>query len=262
MESGKNCYYVFDAGVVEDVYYSDWIAYSKDCSDCSHVLNCELCYECVDSNDCYSSEYLIDCKNVRDSAFCFGCSQCSDCFMCSGLRNKKYCIDNKEFSKEEYEKIVGEMRGLSRDELFSKLMDLSLATPRVYAHFEQSENCVGDFIFNAKNIYYGFGVIVERDSFYMFDCGSFADGADNCDCYKTGDSQVCYECVYASYCFNCDYLLCCDHCSDCFYCTECSNCKNCYGCTYLKHKQFYILNKPYSEEEYFKKIAEIKAEIS
>jgi len=29
----------------------------------------------------------------------------------------------------------------------------------------------------------------------------------------------------------------------------------------LRHKKFHILNKPYSEEEYFKKIAKIKEEL-
>lgn len=261
IEGGKNCYYVFDAGEVEDVYYSEWIGYSKDCSDCSHVLNCELCYECVDSTECYNSENLIDCKNVRDSAFCYGCAQCSDCFMCSGLRNKKYCVENKELSKGEYEKVVSEMKLFSREELFNKLMTLSADTPRKNLYLVQCENCIGDFVHYSKDIYYGFGVYNERDGCYIFDFGSFAQGADNFDCYKGGDDQLCYECAYVSYCFNCDYLFCCDHCSDCFYCTECSNCKNCFGCTYLKHKQFYILNEPYTEKEYFEKISELRKEI-
>jgi hypothetical protein len=31
---------------------------------------------------------------------------CSNCFGCISLRNKSYCILNKQYSKEEYEKLV------------------------------------------------------------------------------------------------------------------------------------------------------------
>ncbi len=33
-------------------------------------------------------------------------SGCSDCFGCVGLRNKSYCILNKQYTKEEYEELV------------------------------------------------------------------------------------------------------------------------------------------------------------
>ncbi len=51
-----------------------------------------------------------DCKFTDYSAYCF---QCSDCFGCCGLVGKKYCIFNKQYTKEEYavlkEKIIKHM---------------------------------------------------------------------------------------------------------------------------------------------------------
>ena len=33
---------------------------------------------------------------------------CSDCILCVGLRNKKYCIRNQQYTKEEYEEFCRE----------------------------------------------------------------------------------------------------------------------------------------------------------
>src|SRR3989339_2172251 len=43
------------------------------------------------SADIYYGDYLINCQN---------------CFGCSGLKHKQYCILNKQYAKEEYEKLV------------------------------------------------------------------------------------------------------------------------------------------------------------
>ena len=39
------------------------------------------------------------------------------------------------------------------------------------------------------------------------------------------------------------------------------SCKDCFGCISLHRKQYYILNKPYSKEEYFKQVAELKDQL-
>jgi hypothetical protein len=39
-------------------------------------------------------------------------------------------------------------------------------------------------------------------------------------------------------------------CNDCYYCQQIISCKNCFGCEGLKHKQYCILNKQYTKEEY------------
>jgi len=38
--------------------------------------------------------------------YSYSCQNCQDCFACIGLRNKKYCIFNKQYSREEHEKFV------------------------------------------------------------------------------------------------------------------------------------------------------------
>ena len=41
--------------------------------------------------------------------YCAFCNGCRDCFGCAGLRKKQYCIFNKQYTKEEYEKLVPQL---------------------------------------------------------------------------------------------------------------------------------------------------------
>ncbi|MEK7175222.1 MAG: hypothetical protein AAB693_00225, partial [Patescibacteria group bacterium] len=44
-------------------------------------------------------------ENCRDILNCFDIRNCQDCIGCDALKNGKYAIFNKEYSKEEYEKL-------------------------------------------------------------------------------------------------------------------------------------------------------------
>ncbi|MBU0626264.1 hypothetical protein KKG31_00500 [Patescibacteria group bacterium] len=68
-----------------------------------------MCYESVASSSyraLFSLNSFADCSNIYYCEHCFGCDHC---FGCVSLKNKKYCILNKQYSKEEYEKIVGQI---------------------------------------------------------------------------------------------------------------------------------------------------------
>lgn len=117
----------------------DYIQNSKNCTDCFDVIgseNCKYIWDGVVSNsyDCFNTgidtNFAYECvgvymgTNIISSFKCsLGCSNlmyCDFCFQseyllgCSGLRHKKYCILNKQYSKEEYEilaaKIIKHMR--------------------------------------------------------------------------------------------------------------------------------------------------------
>lgn len=68
---------------------------SELCYDCAmigyNVYNCQFCYDVIEQ-----------CQNLQ---YCFSCHSTSDCFGCYGLKRKKYCIFNKQYSKEEYFKL-------------------------------------------------------------------------------------------------------------------------------------------------------------
>ena len=50
------------------------------------------------------SKILLDCE------FVFNCSNLINCFMCFGLRDKSYCILNKQYSAEEYYKLLDKIK--------------------------------------------------------------------------------------------------------------------------------------------------------
>ncbi|MEK7635798.1 MAG: hypothetical protein AAB405_01765 [Patescibacteria group bacterium] len=65
----------------------------------------QLCYESciVIGYKILFSKNIVEGRNVQYS---FDCKNSSDLFGCFGLRNKQYCIFNKQYTKEEYEKLV------------------------------------------------------------------------------------------------------------------------------------------------------------
>ena len=102
----KDCVYTFDGIRMKDCkYYFIWDA-AKDCMDILISWECELGYENVTCDQWYMTRFSIySCKdtNALYSQYCFGCK---NIFWCIALRNKEYCIFNKQYTKQEYEKLV------------------------------------------------------------------------------------------------------------------------------------------------------------
>jgi hypothetical protein len=102
----KNCYMVWRAVNNEDCFYSYRIINSQKSMDCSFVNQAEFCYQCIEIEKCYNCIYAQKSINCTNSAFIFDCMNCHNCFMCRNLRDKSYCIENKQYTKEQYEAIV------------------------------------------------------------------------------------------------------------------------------------------------------------
>ncbi|MFA7192339.1 MAG: hypothetical protein WC089_03520 [Candidatus Paceibacterota bacterium] len=81
--------------------------------DCVQLfMGVENAYECVTCGEnSFNLKYCFNCwaesSNLEYSAYCVGSS---DCFGCVGLKKKKYCILNKQYTKEEYFKLVEEIK--------------------------------------------------------------------------------------------------------------------------------------------------------
>ena len=82
-------------------------------------LNSELIYECSSCGDQISNiKFSYGCfNNCRNVEYSFYCNRVSNLFGCAGLHDKEYCIFNKQYTKEEYEKlvpkIIEQMSGMS-----------------------------------------------------------------------------------------------------------------------------------------------------
>jgi len=109
-----NCFSVF--GGAEDCK-NVWLVYSqiKDCYDIDHSgLTSLSCYEASSvypGTDVLFSKFIFNCHNIEYS---YNCHNSSYLFGCIGLKNKKYCIFNKQYEPEEWkllrEKIVTHMQ--------------------------------------------------------------------------------------------------------------------------------------------------------
>jgi hypothetical protein len=99
----RDSFYVFD---MQDCAYCYDAGEMKDCYDVVEPFKGELEYETHACNINYRILFCSKCYENNNMTYCQYCWHCSNCFGCFGLRDKKYCVFNKQYSKEEYEKLV------------------------------------------------------------------------------------------------------------------------------------------------------------
>ena len=250
----KNCYLCSGSEFDEDCYYSFFIYHSKDCFGADYCHECTLCYDCVDCRGCYNINYSQDCVNCTDCEYLYDCVGCSNCFGCVGLRRQKDQVFNQKVEdyKSEVEKIK---KTMTREQIESKLEELKCKTPRLYVHQLHNENCTGDYVYHSKNS------LVCYDTTKLEDCMYCNNSEDLKDCMDASNSyfksQLSYEIMATMELYNCNYCVACFYSRDLDYCENVHNSRNCFGCFSMNHAEFCIFNEKYSEEEYFKKRAEI-----
>ena len=99
VKNAKDCYV---AGESEDIYRCTRLdERCKDCYDVDHAAILELGYEGY-SNAGHNIKYGVMSLHSNDLEYFHTMISCKDCFGCCGLKNRKYCIFNKQYSKEEY----------------------------------------------------------------------------------------------------------------------------------------------------------------
>lgn len=117
----------------------------------------------------------------------------------------------------------------------------------------QSENCeyCQDFAFGKDCYLVNIGWHTQ-DSYYCYSVTSYTKNI--VDCFFTTYSELCYECQHCKKVHSSCFLQNCENCSDCFLGLDMKGCNHCFCCYGLRHKEYHIFNKPYSKEEYDKKI--------
>ncbi|MFA6520772.1 MAG: hypothetical protein WCT53_00065 [Candidatus Gracilibacteria bacterium] len=248
----KNCYLIFDSDENWDCYYSFGTNSSQDSCDCYRAQKLQLCYEAVDSANCYNSSFIQNCENCYDSAFLQNCIGCRDCYFSSNLQRKENYIFNKPATKEECESFkyyLGSHKFI--DEKRREFADYKLKFPQKFQHGFHNENVSGDYLVHCKDAHETYDSMNVWDAKY---CIKMFIKAKTCmDTDEGGEAEMLYECMCSGYNLNnlrfCMYCF--DEISNLTYCDTCWNgCSNLFGCVGLKRKQYCILNKQYSKEEY------------
>jgi len=249
----KNCYLIIESSNNEDSIHSYWIQECRDVIDTSFASKCERTYECDDCYDCYKVYYSKGSHECRESYFLLDCKDCTNCIGCVNLRSKKFCIFNEQFSKEDYEEKLQELKLNTRGgvEKMRSMFDVfSKIQPRKYAEIVNATGSTGDYIKHAKNCVSCFHCYEAEDNKYAVhvwrnakDCMDVDTAGRNAvriynsinsglDTFHQIVCAVCWGSTFSSYSM---YAM---------------NCNNIFGCAGLRKKDYCILNKQYTKEEY------------
>jgi len=109
--NSRNSENVFDGNDSEDVVDSISVADGKDIDSCYSAgwPGCEKVYFSGVSRGCTDVAFCFYCWNSSGLRYCDAMSGSHDSFGCIGLRHKKNCILNKQYSEEEYGQMVNKI---------------------------------------------------------------------------------------------------------------------------------------------------------
>jgi len=110
LENSKDCHYVFDGFDLDKARYSSWVFSSKDISDCFGMGSSELIYEAISPEEVNNCKFLMATDTSHDVEYGLFCQSSGFLFGCVGLRSKEYCVLNKQYAKEEYNKLIEEIK--------------------------------------------------------------------------------------------------------------------------------------------------------
>ncbi|EKD44623.1 MAG: hypothetical protein ACD_71C00072G0001, partial [uncultured bacterium (gcode 4)] len=240
----KDSYLIFASSQNENCMYSRWIMNCKNLVDANNCSNCENCYECVDCINISSSKYCIWCVDSNNCFASYDLMWCNNCISCSLLRNKSYCIDNVQYSREDFMKKKQEIKINS---------DLLKKTIQKWIHRSQyklnTENCTWEYITNSKNIFAWFEVENCENCKYITNALNLRNSQD-ID-FQAFDDELCYEVLWIENTYNTLFS---------YWILEAKNVilsftcfgwnPNLFGCIGLRNKSYCILNKQYTKEEY------------
>ncbi len=259
--NSKNCYLARSMENCEELYYSYRNLRVRNSIDVHVLFDSEKCY---DSSDCYNSFRLFysrHCRDCIDSSFLYDCRNCQSCFMCWNLRGKTHCIENVQYSKEEYE---------------AKLESYDLGSYSAAQKLkEKFENIAKDKAVHRPNFNYR---VYDSDGNYLMDtknchnCNTISDSEDSWNCNRGLRHK---SDIDANGCWYSELLGNCASCVNAYaqkysnwsssryseYLDLCIECEYCFGCVGLKKKKYCILNKQYEKEEYEKLRMEIVSDM-
>jgi hypothetical protein len=236
--------------------FSENIAYSLNVKNwCFNIFNSVMVWN--NSQNVYFSNSVIKSLNIFYSKviydsnniwFSFNLIWCSECILCTDLKNKSYCINNIEYSKEIYYKKKSEiLKPVFYEKFISDLNSRINLSPEILNF--RSEWIINWFmnydVKNSRNSVFAWwwsitesvfdvvSVWMEKTSdFYWVMWWWFDSENIYCSVEIVKSTNIYYS-----------YLL--------------ENCFFCLWCIWLKNKSFCILNKQYTKEEWYDMVDKI-----
>ena len=150
----KNCHSCFDSlgEAVEDSRYI-YHPYGKPVRDCQSVFTLsggERCYEVISCRMCSD---IICAKKIWTGhrvKYSYNCHNCNNIFGCVGLRDKSYCIFNRQYTKEEYEsmepKIIVHMNAMPYTDAIGRVYRYGEFFPVELSQFSYNETVAQEYM--------------------------------------------------------------------------------------------------------------------
>ena len=248
--NSKDCYLSRSMEECEDLYYSYRNIKVKNSIDVVVCYNSERCFDSLNCHHSYKLFYSRNSRDCVDSYFLFDCRNCQNCFMCWNLRGKSYCVENVQYTKEEYNEKLKSFKLGSYNSIQSHKKRFEEIAQKEAIHRQnfnlKTYNSDGDNLLNTKNCHNSFMISDSEECYNTLRGLASKSSIDVSGCWYSelmGNCSSCVNgyaeryCVWASSRFS-EYL---DLCLECEYC---------FGCVGLKKKKYCILNKQYTKEEY------------
>ncbi len=252
IRESKNCYMNSLVFRCEDTHYSYWMVNDKDAVDCLMVNESSLCYECLDCDHIYEAVGLQECNNCHHCYFSYQLRGCAHCIGCSNLSNASYCVENRQVTKEEYQRVLATVLTGRRSDLHKGWLLFNSAYQAGEHRATRNINCeniVGDHLFNSKNCEMAFDGHGGEDMYHTISFGdskdvvlSYSAGWPRCELvYFSAVTRASTDIAFCYYTFFSSGLR---------YCDSSMQSHDCFGCIGLRHSRNCILNSAYTTHEY------------
>lgn len=256
----KNGYYCSGCFSSEDIWYSGLVHASREIMDSTTIKSSDIVYGSIQGNKIYKSSFVFFTRDTSDSMFMYDCRNCSDCFGCVNLRNKRFCVWNKQLTREEYTEFMKSVYPLSYkklEEYKNKFWELVKSLPMNAPRNNMSENYTGTNIDESKDIQGSIEIYKSENLRHCYGALHMSDSMDIL--FSGGHSERLYQtCNVGSQSRDAKFSVSTKTAVECEFVLNCRNVTNCFMCVGIEDKKFCILNKQYEEDEYWKLVDKIK----
>ncbi len=105
----ENIYRSQDCRTCKNTIFSDGCADSEYIIACQRSANCSYSIRVDDSNNCSNCYNVICSAKISNSFFIQDANSLHECMFCSHIANRRYCIANMQFERDEYMAIKAEI---------------------------------------------------------------------------------------------------------------------------------------------------------
>ncbi|HBR80908.1 MAG: hypothetical protein UX09_C0015G0010 [Candidatus Uhrbacteria bacterium GW2011_GWE2_45_35] len=257
-----NSHAVFGSFQVKNSFYVSTLGGGEDDIDASGSDKIFQSHSVSASVEIFNGFFIICSSACRDSSFLFDCQDCEFCFGGTNLRHKKFVFFNQQLSEAEYREKIKDI-DLSQAEVFEKYKADFFCLWREQGIWPENFNInspesSGDRLINCLRCENGYLLIKSSDCFNT----RFAIEAEtNVYCSGNAKASRAYMCTGGSFSADSKFCQASPRIINCEYCINCVECENCFACVNLFRKKFCVLNKQYTEEEYWSLVDKLKCKM-